>query len=269
MRLSTLRGMKCRALLVLIAMFGASTAGVAVAEGERYVALGDSYSAGTGAGGHYGSCYRSRKAYPRLWAQANQPASFAFAACGGATTDTVIAKQVNALADDTTLVTITIGGNDVGFGSVMRTCTLGSDRACLDRVAQGVAATEQVLPAKLDAAYRAIEERAPRARVVVLGYPHLFAHGPTSCGMSLTKRTALNAAADKLNAVIAARAGAAGLRFEPVTDDFAGHGVCTSRPWINGVVLFPVIASYHPNAEGQRHGYLRALTGAVASTRPA
>ncbi|MFC7612826.1 SGNH/GDSL hydrolase family protein [Actinokineospora soli] len=133
--------------------------GVAVAEGERYVALGDSYSAGTGAGGHYGSCYRSRKAYPRLWAQANQPASFAFAACGGATTDTVIAKQVNALADDTTLVTITIGGNDVGFGSVMRTCTLGSDRACLDRVAQGVAATEQVLPAKLDAAYRAIEER--------------------------------------------------------------------------------------------------------------
>lgn len=51
----------------------------------KYVALGDSYAAGTGAGdyGSSGQCYRSANAYPQLWAKAHSPSSFTFAACGG------------------------------------------------------------------------------------------------------------------------------------------------------------------------------------------
>ena len=55
----------------------------AQAAGAYYVALGDSYSSGTGTGTYYsdsGSCKRSQYAYPALWAAANAPASFRFVA---------------------------------------------------------------------------------------------------------------------------------------------------------------------------------------------
>jgi len=85
-----------------------------------YVALGDSYSSGLGAGSYIsssGSCDRSTNAYPEQWAAANSPASFVSVACAGATTSDVISSQVSALSAATTLVSITIGGNDAGFAN--------------------------------------------------------------------------------------------------------------------------------------------------------
>jgi hypothetical protein len=38
---------------------------------------------------------------------------------------------------------------------------------------------------------------------------------------------------------------------------FAGHGVCSSSPWIHGIA--GLIGAYHPNANGYRYGYLAAL----------
>ncbi len=63
------------------------------ASAVNYVALGDSYSPGVGAGSTSGSCGQSPNAYPALWATANSPASFTFAACSGATTRDVISGQ--------------------------------------------------------------------------------------------------------------------------------------------------------------------------------
>ena len=97
----------------------------------RYVALGDSYTSGVGAGNYYpgsGSCDRSANAYSVLWANAHNPASYASVACSGATTGDVISSQLSALSSATTLVSITIGGNDVGFTSVMETCVLEFDQ---------------------------------------------------------------------------------------------------------------------------------------------
>src|SRR5215468_915112 len=96
----------------------------------HYVALGDSYSSGVGAGSTSGSCSQSPNAYPELWAAANSPASFTFAACSGATTSDVISSQLSSLNSSTTLVSISIGGNDVGFSSIMETCVLGSTSSC-------------------------------------------------------------------------------------------------------------------------------------------
>jgi hypothetical protein len=65
----------------------------------HYVALGDSYSSGVGAGSYIsssGSCDRSTKAYSQLWANANDPASYVSVACSGATTSTVISGQLSA-----------------------------------------------------------------------------------------------------------------------------------------------------------------------------
>src|SRR6201999_4580920 len=85
------------------------------ASAVHYVALGDSYSSGVGAGSTSGSCSQSPNAYPALWAKANAPASFTFAACSGATTTDVINTQLSSLSAATTLVSITIGGNDAVF----------------------------------------------------------------------------------------------------------------------------------------------------------
>ena len=108
------------------------------ASSVSYVALGDSYSSGLGAGSYIsssGSCDRSTNAYPEQWAAANSPASFVSAACAGATTSDVIGSQVTALSAATTLVSITIGGNDAGFSGVMQTCVLKSTSSCLNAVA--------------------------------------------------------------------------------------------------------------------------------------
>src|SRR5688572_3207130 len=96
-----------------------------------YVALGDSYSAGTGATGASGSCTRSPRGYPQLWVNRHEVSSFAYVACGGATTDDVRASQVSALGTGTDLVTVTIGGNDAGFATGAISCVLGSDEVCL------------------------------------------------------------------------------------------------------------------------------------------
>ncbi|MER7460405.1 SGNH/GDSL hydrolase family protein [Micromonospora sp. NPDC126480] len=253
-----------RALAALATLFTAVAGavlvpGTAQAATVNYVALGDSYSSGVGAGPYdWSGCFRSEKSYAPLWAAANAVTSFKFPACGGAVTSDVINEQVSSLSTSTTLVTITIGGNDAGFADVMTTCRFESTSNCTNAVNAAKSFATSTLPGRLDATYAAIRNRAPNARLIVLGYPRLFETG--WCGlfaMSSTKRQMLNEAADVLASVTAARAAAAGATFADTRPYFAGHGVCASSPWIKDVT--GVIEAYHPNADGYRYGYLPAL----------
>ncbi|RKN50739.1 SGNH/GDSL hydrolase family protein [Micromonospora endolithica] len=259
-----------RALRALVAVLTAAAVGAvlvpataqaatAQAAAVNYVALGDSYSSGVGAGPYdLSGCLRSQKSYAPLWAAANAVASFKFPACGGAVTSDVINSQVNSLSTSTTLVTITIGGNDAGFADVITSCRFGSTSSCTNAVNESKAFATSTLPGRLDATYAAIRNRAPNARLIVLGYPRLFE--TNYCGllaMSTYKRTILNEAADVLATVISARAAAAGATFADTRPTFAGHGVCASSPWIRDVS--GIIEAYHPNSAGYRYGYLPAL----------
>jgi lysophospholipase L1-like esterase len=232
---------------------------------DNYVALGDSYSSGVGAGSYDSSgCTRSANAYAPLWAGNHHTPSFRFVACSGATTDDVLNNQVSSVTSSTTLATISIGGNDAGFVAVVGTCQVGNDSACSAAVAVSKAYATTILPGKLDRTYAAIKQRAPGARLVVLGYPRLFETNSGSCGilgMSVAKRQALNSGADSLAGVIASRAAAAGATYVDVRSRFAGHGVCGSSAWINGIT--GLTGAFHPNATGQRAGYLAALSGAI------
>ncbi|WP_354645117.1 SGNH/GDSL hydrolase family protein [Kitasatospora camelliae] len=236
----------------------------AFAASERYAALGDSYSAGVGAGSYTsesGGCKRSTKAYPYLWKNAHAPAAFAFAACSGARTGDVLNNQLSVLDSSTTLISITIGGNDAGFASTMQTCVLESDSSCLAAVDAAKNYATTTLPGKLDQVYSAIHSKAPNAHVVVLGYPHLY-QVPGSCilGISDTKRRAINGAADVLDDVISKRAANAGFTYQDVRNAFATHEICgSSTRWLNSTTL-PVDESYHPNAAGQSGGYLPSFT---------
>ncbi|MDT0268758.1 SGNH/GDSL hydrolase family protein [Streptomyces sp. DSM 44915] len=254
-----------RSLMVLVVAVAAllGLAQPASAAPGRYVALGDSYSSGSGAGAYYtdGGCQLSANAYPRLWAEANSPSSFAFVACGGAVTADVLAEQVSALTADTRLVTISIGGNDAGFGDVMTTCLLSSNATCAARNEQARNFIRQTLPGRLDNVYAEIADRAPDAQVVVLGYPHIFGSNATCLLAGATKRAALNSSSDTLSAVISARAAAHGFDYIDARATFDTHEVCGSgTDWIKGL---STDGAFHPNAAGQRGGYYQALEALV------
>lgn len=233
----------------------------------NYVAMGDSYSSGLGAGNYSGgSCDRSSHAYAQLWATANAPASFAFVACSGATTTDVINNQLSALSSATTLVSITIGGNDVGFSSVMTTCVLSSTSTCVNAVNQAEAQARSQLPGALSTLFGDISARAPNATVVVMGYPEFYdlSKSSTCIGLSTTDRVALDGGADVLDSVIqAAAAGRAGFVYAEVRPAFAGHEICDSSSWLHSVDWFNLSDSYHPTASGQSGGYYPVFSAAA------
>lgn len=242
----------------------ASAADSAAAGG--YVALGDSYSSGVGAGSYLsdsGDCRRSTNAYPYLWAAANSPASFDFVACSGATTGSVASTQLGVLSSSTTLVSVTAGGNDVGFADVMQDCVLSSEATCVSSVNTAISQIQNSLPSSLDSLYSGIRTRAPQAQVVVLGYPRFYKlSGSCIAGLTETERSAINNASDVLNGVLAKRAADAGFTFSGVADEFTGHELCSGDAWLHSVTL-PVYNSYHPKAAGQSGGYLPAFRSAV------
>lgn len=231
-----------------------------------YVALGDSYSSGVGTGVYdpaSGACARSPLSYPPLWDAEHHPASFEFVACSGAKTADVLANQISALQPATDLVTITVGGNDAGFGPVLQTCTAAqSDSTCIAAVDAAEAFDRSVLRDRLARTYAAIRQAAPHAQVVVLGYPRLFDLAP-SCAdprvPNVARRTKLNEGADVLDGVIQSVSQQFGFYFGDVRDQFAGHGVCSADPWINGPSVPTVVGPYHPTQAGYRSGYLDAL----------
>ncbi|TJZ43483.1 SGNH/GDSL hydrolase family protein [Streptomyces piniterrae] len=254
-------------LTSVLALTGASAAASPqLTEATGYVALGDSYSSGVGAGSYdssSGSCKRSTKAYPMLWKAANTPSSFSFTACSGARTGDVLNGQLGPLGSSTGLVSITIGGNDAGFADTMTTCALQGESACLARVAEAVEYVDTVLPGKLDTVYSAISAKAPAAHVVVLGYPRFYKLGGScAAGLSEKSRAAINGAADEINGVTAKRAADHGFTFADVNTTFAGHELCSGSPWLHSVT-FPIENSYHPTAAGQSGGYLPVFDSAA------
>ncbi|MEU3227395.1 SGNH/GDSL hydrolase family protein [Streptomyces sp. NPDC006976] len=262
MKLSRLVAFSSSLLLgAVIALTGATTASAAAS--VDYVALGDSYSSGVGSGSYIsssGDCKRSTLAYPSLWAAANSPSSFAFTACSGAITSDVTAKQLGPLNASTDLVSISIGGNDAGFADVMTTCVLQSEATCLNRIATARSFVDTTLPGRLDSVYNAISAKAPSAHVVVLGYPRFYKIGG-SCivGLSDKVRTAINGAADYLNAATAKRAADHGFSFGDVAAKFTGHEICSGSAWLHSLNLLNIGESYHPLAAGQSGGYLPVL----------
>nr|GID88813.1 hydrolase [Actinoplanes derwentensis] len=235
-----------------------------------FVALGDSYAAGLGAG-NYGTdanCKQSKDGgYPQLFVkeQTTPFAKVTDVACSGAVINDVRYEQLNALSDTTGVVTLTVGGNDAGWTTSLQQCLFGDDAGCQTSVEKGVTAAQGKLPAALDDLYTAIRTKAPNAKVYVLGYPHLVA-APGKSGVSCeqltdARRKALNEGADSLVELIKGRAEAAEFTFVDVREAFKGHEACTEEPWIHAVGD-DLSESFHPNADGYQ-AYLKALVAAV------
>jgi lysophospholipase L1-like esterase len=227
----------------------------AAAFADNYVALGDSYSSGVGTKSFYETtCKRSEYAYPRLVARDRAGTSLSFRACSGATTSSLLAEQLGTLSSTTNIVTVTIGGNDAGFSSIVTQCAL--PWSCEGELTTAESFIRNTLPGRLDNVYASIRSRAPNASVIVLGYPRLFMGVDCNAGtfFSTTEMTRMNLIADLLSSVTQARATAAGDTFKSAIAPFTGHAVCSSSEWLNGLSN-PVEESFHPNRAGHSSGY--------------
>ena len=252
--------------LGLAAVIGAGIPAQA-ASAVHYVALGDSYSSGVGAGSTTsGSCDQSPNAYAPRWGKANSPASFTFAACSGARTSDVISSQLSSLSASTTLVSITIGGNDAGFSSTMETCILKSTSSCESAVSSGEKYVNSTLPGQLNTMFAGIRAHAPNAKVVVLDYPDFYDLNAKLCiGLSSADHQALDDGINDLDGVLQAAAANNGDTFADVRSEFSGHELCDGSGWLHSLNILDISESYHPTATGQSSGYLPVLSTAAAS----
>jgi lysophospholipase L1-like esterase len=261
----------------------------------RYVALGDSWVSGPLIGEPVGNpvgCGRSANNYPHRIAHLLDVQQFVDASCGSASTKhlterqkdnlgTFAPPQFDALTEDTTLVTIGMGGNDIKFDSLALSCVnllpfpLGRapfGQPCVDRyvrngvdeVSQRVAATRK----KIDAALAGIHERAPRAKVVVTGYMAPLPDQGEGCWpqVPLLPRDVayLRAKFREMNQMLVEAAAAAGDTFVDLYTPSLGHDLCTPYQvaWVNGLAIDPAGIPLHPNEYG--HANVAPLVAAAA-----
>lgn len=269
--------------VVFVLAAGCSSAGPAATapplRPQRYAALGDSYASGEGLRpfeADSGACHRSPVAYPRVTAAGVGGPQLTFLACTGATVaDVVGAGQLGAMDTAADLVTVTVGGNDAGFVSVVGECVIGADPC--SRLDAQVEASLAGLGARLEAAYRQIRARAAKARLVVVGYPQVVADPATvdftTCGavasplpglrIDAADATWLRQKGAELSDVVRRSAKAAGATYVDVAADFAGHEACTADPWLTGVVIVDLKSSFHPTVAGQAE-LARLVSSALA-----
>lgn len=240
------------------------TALPANASSANYVALGDSYASGLGAGSYISdgtSCYRSTNAAAYLWKNANSPSSFTFAACSGATTSDVLNGQLSSLNSGTTLVSLIIGGNDVGFSSTMEDCVIWGTDTCVSDVNADEALAESVLPGRYDTLLSAIKAKAPNARVVFMDYPDFYDLNVSFCiGLSSTSRAKIDEGINVLDSLVQQAASRNGVVYADVRPIFTGHELCDDADWLNSVDWSNFSDSYHPTATGQADGYYPVLS---------
>ena len=253
----------------------------ASAAGEKYVALGDSMASGPlipDITGNVG-CGRSTHNYAHDLA-AQRGAELTDVTCSGAETKHMTESQslsvagvptgtappqFDALSADTTLVTLTIGGNDAGLVGIAENCVNLDPTAtpCKDRYTEGgvdqVAQRVDAIAPQVAAVLDGIHQRSPQARVLVTGYGLYIKPGGCWPAQPVLAVDAdyLQGNVDRMNRVIAAQASAHGAEYVDVATPSAGHDACQSAgsKWIEGYV--PLNPARPAPPEPARRGGLR------------
>ena len=249
---------------------------------DTYVALGDSYTAGPlilNQSLEPLGCLRSDRNYPRVVRPKIKVAKFVDVSCSGATTTHFANQQgvtpgpnppqFNALSATTKVVTIGIGGNDIGFSSIVKNCATADpfSAGCKgdyvtggrDLLAEKIAATAP----KVDQVLVETKKRAPNAKVFLIGYPTILPETGNGCWPTVpivgSDIVYLRSVAKGLNAMLKARAAANGVTYVDTATSSIGHDACSSNRWVEAIVPTTDAAPVHPNAKGM------ANTGAVTA----
>ncbi|MDQ6523331.1 SGNH/GDSL hydrolase family protein [Nocardioides sp. LHD-245] len=251
--------------------------GRSIEAGDRYVALGDSYTAAYLTGEtdpESGACLRSLTNYPRLVAE-RLDLELVDASCGGATSrdvlspqekegGTAIPAQIEAVTSTTDLVTISVGANDIDlYGIVIGTCVSLAESdpdgsPCTDLAEGTEDKGERNLAAVGDTLariVRTVAAKAPKARVVLVGYPQTFPPERPCPDLRIAKGDVDFAydAAREVTDTLRSAADAMGIEYVDVWSATAGHDICAEEPWIAGAEPDRGDGfAYHPFPEEQR-----------------
>ena len=274
---------------VAVGVLGIGVAPVAMgapaSAGQAYVALGDSYTASPLTGPTAGAppgCLRSTNNYPHLVAE-RTGAQLTDVSCSGARTRDFAAAQAvqgganppqyDALGTGTRLVTVGIGGNDIGFSEIVQNCVSPTPvgTPCKDRYTVGshdeIDARIDELGGRLDDVLDEVHDRAPDARVLLVGYPSVLpAEGP-GCYPVVPYTPGdvayLRGVLTHLNETIADAAADGNATYVDTATPTVGHDVCAvpGQRWVEGLVPTAPAAPVHPNALGAQ-----ALARAVLGT---
>ncbi len=274
---------RCGLGVALTVVLSLLTAAAAQAALGPYVSLGDSYTAAPlvpTATGNPILCGRSTHNYPSDVTRALALSSFTDASCSSATTVDMTQPQplqgglqtappqFNALRTNDALVTVGIGGNDAGLIGVAETCgeidlTHPFGTACKNHYTAGgtdpnVAAITATGP-KVAAVIQGIHQRAPQARVLVVGYPDTLPVNGTACWplvpFSAGDITYINGLEKRLNAALQTAAANGNATYIDTFTSSIGHDAC--RPpgtaWVNGFVPTSPAYPLHPNQAGEQN----------------
>lgn len=254
--------------------------------GAHYVAMGSSFAAGPGVGNPAESptdrCSRSAANYAQQLAR-KRDLHLTDVSCGGATTAHVLGAwnelpaQVDALRPNTALVTVTIGGNDVGYigGLMAGSCEAAQEVSaaapiCRAMAARGAAsdpeARSRALSAPSEEAWQKVEAgldqiaqevrlRSPRARLMFVDYLTVLPEDGLCPQTPLSPRAAATArvVASRLAETTAAAARRAGAELVRASELSESHNACASEPWMTGFLPSggaSQFVPYHPNLAG-------------------
>lgn len=244
------------------------------ADNSHYVALGDSFVSSPLTGMPVGlpfGCDRTQNNYPRQVAAVIQPENFTDASCGGATMENLFhpqqvplgvnPAQLDAVTATTTLVTIGIGGNDLGLYGWLSRCGRVRYDECMKQLTpvQTDALGQQIahLAVRFNEALTVIGNRAPKARVLVVGYPVVAPITGTGCTPQFpyadSRISYYRDVQQRLNALLDNLAYLHDATYVDAYETFIGHDPCQMPGvrWIEGLMPDSPAASLHPNLMGQ------------------
>jgi lysophospholipase L1-like esterase len=274
-----------RVRVVLAAMAAAAVFAGAAEAAPRYTALGDSFAAGPLIPNPLPpfGCLKSSNNYGRIAQRTLAFAEYRDATCSGARTDHMFAAQnvspgpnppqLNSLSAETQLVTLTIGGNDIGFSDLAQDCVsvLPFGSPCRDQYTRNgdqISARIAGTAPKVDAVLDGIRARAPGARVLVVNYSAIFPHSGSGCWprMPVTPRDVawLRSKHVELNAMLAQQAAANGAAVVDVYAASAGRDACagSGTRWVEPYIPGNAAAPLHPNLRG-----MQAMAAMVVANR--
>ncbi|MGI8756629.1 MAG: SGNH/GDSL hydrolase family protein [Acidimicrobiales bacterium] len=244
---------------------------------DTYVALGDSYTSGPlipNQSLNPLGCLRSDKNYPHLVRPQINVTKFVDVSCSGAQTKDFFAPQnvtpgpanppqLDAVTEAAKVVTVGIGGNDIGFTDIVKNC--GSQNpfgsGCKpDYVHDGRDELRERIDAaapNVDRALAGVKQKGPQAKVFLIGYPTIIPETGNGCYPLVpilgSDTVYLRGVAKYLNSMLAARAAAANVTYVDTAASSVGHDYCSLSKWVEGIIPTSVAAPVHPNAAGMRN----------------
>jgi hypothetical protein len=264
-----------RALALSIALLAALAFAASAAQAANYVALGDSYAAGPLIPNQISplGCLKSDHNYAHL-AAPSLGIALRDPSCSGATTADMTESQsiefgtnppqFNSLDGETTIVSLTIGGNDIGFAEVAESCiTLNPfSHPCLDKYDSGghdqLAERIEATAPKVAAVLEGIHARSPSARVFVVNYPAIFPETGFGCWpqmpIGFQDVPYLRSTEQRLDSMLATQAAAHGATIVNWYNASIGHDACKSSSvrWVEPLVPGELAAPIHPNKAGMQ-----------------